>query len=199
MTREEDRATTAASADEIAGAWAREAPGVPVASIGILTRIWRAAKLLSDERRRTLAVIGMDAATLDLLSTLRRAGPPYQLSTRELAARSLVTAGAVTQRVDRGREAGLVRRLPAAAGSRLVMVELTERGHRQVEEAVGSLLRYEQDLVDILDPGQQDELARLLAILLDSLAERAEHQTRRSGTLGRDLPDSPGDGRIAQR
>jgi hypothetical protein len=65
-----------------ARAWAREAPGVPVGSIGVLTRIWQAAKLLSDERRRTLAAVGMDAATLDLLSTLRRAGPPYRLSTR---------------------------------------------------------------------------------------------------------------------
>lgn len=104
MKPREDRAKAAASADEIAQAWARETPGVPVASIGILTRIWRAAKLLSDERRRTLAAIGMDAATMDLLSTLRRAGPPYRLSTRELAARSLVTPGAITQRVDRAQE-----------------------------------------------------------------------------------------------
>jgi hypothetical protein len=76
--------------------------GLLVGSIGILTHIWQAAKLFSDERRRTLATIGMDAATLDLLSTLRRAGPPYRLSTRELAAR-LVTAGAVTQRASRAR------------------------------------------------------------------------------------------------
>ena len=199
MTPREDRAKAAASADEIASAWARETPDVPVASIGILTRIWRTAKLLSDERRRTLAAIGLDAATMDLLSTLRRSGPPYRLSTRELAARSLVTPGAVTQRVDRALDVGLVRRLPPAAGSRLVMVELTGPGHRQVEQAVGSLLRYEQDLVDVLDPGQQEELARLLAILLASLAERAEHQARGSGTLGRDLPDIAGDGRIAQR
>ena len=195
----EDRAKAAASADEIAQAWAREAPGIPVASIGILTRIWRAAKLLSDERRRTLAAIGMDAATMDLLSTLRRAGPPYRLPTRELAARSLVTPGAITQRVDRAQEAGLVLRLPPAPGTRLVQVELTGQGHRGVEEAVSSLLSYEQGLVDVLDPGQQEDLARLLAVLLASLTDRAEKRGRRSGTLGRDLPETAGDGRIAQR
>jgi len=160
-------------ADEIARAWAREQPGVPVGSIGILTRIWQAAKLLSDERRRTLAAIGMDAATLDLLSTLRRAGPPYRLSTRELTARCLVTAGAITQRVDRAQASGLVRRLPPEPGSRTVLVELAEAGHREVERAVGSLLTYEQGLVNVLGPGEQEELARLLSVLVLSLAERS--------------------------
>ena len=159
-------------ADEIARAWAREQPGVPVGSIGILTRIWQAAKLLSDERRRTLAAIGMDAATLDLLSTLRRAGPPYRLSTRELTARCLVTAGAITQRVDRAQASGLVRRLPPERGSRTVLVELAEPGHREVERAVGSLLTYEQGLVNVLGPGEQAELARLLSVLVLSLADR---------------------------
>jgi DNA-binding MarR family transcriptional regulator len=160
-------------AAEIARAWEREQPGVPVGSIGIVTRIWQAAKLLSDERRRTLAAIGMDAATLDLLSTLRRAGPPYRLSTRELTARCLVTAGAVTQRVDRGQASGLVRRLASEPGSRLVLVELTSRGHEEVERAVGLLLTREQSLVDVLGAGEQEQLASLLAMLLRGLATHA--------------------------
>lgn len=164
-------------AAEIARAWEREKPGLPVGSIGILTRIWQAAKLLTDERRRTLALVGMDAATLDLLSTLRRSGAPYRLSTRELGARSLITAGAVTQRVARGVQAGLVRRIPAGPGSRTVYVELTEAGHVAVEAAVSDLLGYEQGLVDdVLNAGQQEELARLLGILVRSLADRAAGQ-----------------------
>jgi len=161
------------NAAQIARAWEREQPGVPVGSIGILTRIWQAAKLLTDERRRTLARVSMDAATLDLLSTLRRAGPPYRLSTREFSARSMITAGAVTQRVDRARDGGLVRRLPAEPGTRIVSVELTDAGHAAVTGAVSRLLTYEQRLVDILEPAEQEELARLLSILLHSLAERA--------------------------
>jgi DNA-binding MarR family transcriptional regulator len=164
--RQDDRAAL------IAQAWAREQPGVPVGSIGILTRIWQAAKLLSDERRRTLAAIGIDAATLDLLSTLRRAGEPYRLSTRELSIRCLVTAGAITQRVDRARESGLVRRIAPEPGSRTVLVELTPRGHQEVGRAVGLLLEHEQGLVEVFSPDEQAELARLLATLLRSLAVR---------------------------
>ncbi len=160
-------------ASEIAAAWARERPGLPVASIGILTRIWQVAKLASDDRRRTLAALGMDAATLDLLSTLRRAGPPYRVSTRELTARSLVTAGAITQRVDRAQRSGLVRRLPSERGSRVVLVELTSDGHAAVETAVGTVLRHEQQVVDVLDPVQQEQLAGMLAALLRGFEQPA--------------------------
>lgn len=159
-------------ADEIARAWRRERPGVPVGSIGIVTRIWQAAKLLSDDRRRTLAAAGIDAATLDLLSELRRAGPPYRVTTRDLAQRSLVTAGAITQRVDRALASGLVRRLGPEAGSRAVLVELTPRGHAEIERVVGSLLGHEQTLVDTLPPADQAELTRLLSVLLRHLRER---------------------------
>jgi DNA-binding MarR family transcriptional regulator len=178
MTEPAERPTDLA--DQIAHAWQREQPGVPVTSIGILTRINQAAKLLADERRRTLARAGLDAATLDLLSTLRRSGPPYRLTTRELTDRCLVTAGAVTQRVDRAEREGLVRRLPAQPGTRAVPVELTAQGHRVVQRAVAELLTYEQGLVDVLDPIEQDELARLLAVLLAGLVARAG--ARRTGT-----------------
>lgn len=161
-------------AEEISQAWQREQPGLPVDSIGILTRINQAAKLLADERRRALAKADMDAATLDLLSTLRRSGPPYRLSTRELTARCLITAGAVTQRVDRAQNQGLVRRLATQPGTRAVPVELTPQGHRAVESAVDGLLTYEQGIIEVLTPPEQQELARLMTALLQGLTRRAQ-------------------------
>jgi DNA-binding MarR family transcriptional regulator len=157
-------------AEAVAQAWEREQPGAPTSSIRIITRIWQLARLLTNERRRTLASLGIDAATLDLLSTLRRAGPPYCLSTRELTARCLVTAGAITQRVDRAQQAGLVLRLPAEPGSRAVPVELTAHGHGVIADAAGRLLTREQSLVDVLTPEQQATLAEVLAVLLERLA-----------------------------
>ncbi|MGA9691494.1 MAG: MarR family transcriptional regulator, partial [Pseudonocardiaceae bacterium] len=54
--------------DATALAWLRERPGTPVAGIGIVTRVWRLAKLFGEDRRRILAAAGADPATLDLLS-----------------------------------------------------------------------------------------------------------------------------------
>ncbi|MGY4991286.1 MarR family winged helix-turn-helix transcriptional regulator [Streptomyces nigrescens] len=152
--------------EEIAAAWERERPGTPVSSIGIVTPIWQLAKLLGDDRRRVLARAGMDPATLDLLSVLRRSGEPYTLTTRELGRRSMVTAGAVSQRVARAEREGLVTRRPGEGRPRTVLVELTPAGHDLIEATVGQVLHREAELIDGLTPAQQEQLAGLLRILL---------------------------------
>ncbi|WDN55671.1 MarR family transcriptional regulator [Streptomyces clavuligerus] len=160
------------TAEDIAAAWERERPGTPVSSIGIVTPVWQLAKLLGDDRRRVLAHAGVDAATLDLLSVLRRSGPPYTLSTRELARRCLVTAGAVSQRVARGEREGLIRRIPGTGRPRTVLVTLTPAGHALVEATVDRVLRREAELLDGLAPAQQDDLAALLRVLLRTVQDR---------------------------
>jgi DNA-binding MarR family transcriptional regulator len=157
------------SVDLIQHAWERERPGTPAGSIGVITRIWRISKLLTDERRRTLAHLGIDAATLDLLSTLRRAGPPYRLTAGALAGQSLVSAGAISQRVARAERAGLVRRGRSDADGRLSYVTLTEAGHALVERSVDGLLRHEETLLSALTGEQRGQLAEQLKVLLASL------------------------------
>jgi len=157
-------------AAEISAAWQRERPGVPVESIAIVTPIWRLAKLLADDRRRVLQACGVDAATLDLLSVLRRAGPPYRLTTREIARRALVTAGAVSQRVARAEREGLVQRAAAGDGSRSVLVSLTQAGHALVDSVVDQVLGREAQLVRGLLPAERAELAALLDRLLQDVA-----------------------------
>lgn len=159
------------SVDRIQLAWTRERPGTPVESIGLITRIRRAGKLLADDRRRTLARLGIDAATLDLLSTLRRHGDPYRMTPAELKDACLVSAGAISQRVVRAETAGLVRAW-RSAGGRTTAVELTETGHELIEGSVDALLRHEQDLVGHLTADERERLVELLRILLDGLVAR---------------------------
>jgi DNA-binding MarR family transcriptional regulator len=161
-----------AATDDVDGielAWQRERPGTPVASIGVLTRIRRIGRLLENDRRRTLARLGIDPATLDLLSTLRRAGPPYQLTPGQLARRSLVSAGAITQRVARAQRAGLVRRGTSGQDGRSVLVSLAPDGHALVERSVDELLRHEESLLGSLSARERTQLADLLRVLLAGL------------------------------
>jgi DNA-binding MarR family transcriptional regulator len=160
-------------AADIAEAWQRERPGVPVESIEIVTPIFRLAKLLADDRRRVLQACGVDGATLDLLSVLRRARPPYRLTTREIARRALVTAGAVSQRVAKAEREGLVRRAAAGAGSRAVNVTLTRAGHALVERTVDRVLGREAELVHGLAAAERADLAVLLDRLLAGVAAHA--------------------------
>jgi len=156
--------------DRIQRAWERERPGTPAGSIGIITRIWRIGKLLADERRRTLARLGIDAATLDLLSTLRCAGPPYRLTAGAIAELSLVSAGAISQRVARAEREGLVRRERSGADGRLSYVTLTAEGHALIERSVDELLSHEEALLSGLTEAQREDLTAQLRILLASLS-----------------------------
>lgn len=156
-------------ADAIQDAWRRELPGVAVESIGIITRIWWAAKAFGDERRRLLAALGVDVATLDLLSTLRRSGPPYRLSPGALAAACMVTRGAITQRVERAAESGLVERATSGTGYHARAVTLTAAGHALLDEVVDGLLTAEERLVAHLAPERRGQLADLLRELLAGL------------------------------
>ncbi|MEU6116679.1 MarR family transcriptional regulator [Streptomyces sp. NPDC047117] len=157
---------------DIAAAWERERPGTPVSSIGIVTSVWQLAKLFGDDRRRTLARAGVDTATLDLLSVLRRSGPPYTLSTREIGRRSMITAGAVSQRVARAERENLVIRGPAQGRPRTVEVTLTPTGHEVVEATVDQVLHREAELLDGLAPEKQAELTALLRTLLADVQHR---------------------------
>lgn len=163
---------------EIAEAWRRERPGTPTESIEIVTPIWWLAKLFADDRNRALRDAGIDSATLDLLSVIRRSGPPYALSTRELARRTLVTAGAISQRVARAERDGLVERAPGPAGSRTVMVRLTADGHALVERSVDTVLGREATLVSGLSPDERAQLTGLLDKLMADVRARTARDAR---------------------
>ena len=163
--------------DDLIAAWEREGEGIEPASIGIVSRIWYLAKLFGEDRRRTLAAADLDPAILDLLSVLRRAGPPYRLSTRELAARSLVTAGAISQRLSRAEAAGLIER-QVTSGSRVVEVQLTELGQEVGIAALRTVLEREQELLKGISIEQRKDLERLLRTLLHVVTSSVDGLSR---------------------
>jgi len=97
---------------------------------------------------------------------------PYQLTTREIARRTLVTAGAISQRLARAERAGLVVRSAGQGGGRSVTVTLTEAGHAVVERTVDAVLGREAQLVDGLSEADRTALAGLLDRLLSEVAGR---------------------------
>ncbi|SRR6266536_1373269 len=154
--------------DTIQQAWERERPDVDSRSIAIVTRIWRLAHHLERARAETLAALGTDAATLDALATLRRAGSPYRLTAGEMQQRSLVTAGAISQRLDKLEQAGLIRRGRDPSDRRVVQVALTAKGRRLVDRVFIALMEHEQNLLATLSPGEQAALTPILRRWLTS-------------------------------
>jgi DNA-binding MarR family transcriptional regulator len=148
--------------DEVQAAWRAELPGWDVSSVGIVGRAVELVHWIEQARSAGLAAHGSDRATFDLLATLRRAGPPYRLTVGELQRLSLVTTGAVSQRVERAARAGLVRRTPVPGDARKVVVELTEQGRAAAAELLRVVLDAEQSVLEPLDADERRALEELL-------------------------------------
>jgi DNA-binding MarR family transcriptional regulator len=152
--------------DELVAGWRTERPDLDVEPLQVLSRVSRLARHLDRARTAAFASQGLQAWEFDVLSALRRHGPPYQLSPGALLRATLVTSGTMTNRVDRLAEAGLVSRYPDPQDKRGVLVTLTARGRAVVDAALEDLLHSERELLTGLDRTQRRELAALLRILL---------------------------------
>ena len=87
--------------DRIVSAWRRERPDLDVTPLEVLSRVSRLARRLDRVRGTAFAQKGLDGWEFDVLSALRRAGTPYELSPGQLVTETLVTSGTMTNRVDR--------------------------------------------------------------------------------------------------
>jgi DNA-binding MarR family transcriptional regulator len=132
----------------------------------VLSRVSRLARHLDIARRGAFASHGLETWEFDVLSALRRAGPPFQLTPGALLRATLVTSGTMTNRIDRLAAAGLVRREPDPRDRRGVLVTLSERGRAVVDAAFTDLLDREQALLAGLPDDQRHLLADLLRTLL---------------------------------
>lgn len=152
--------------DRIVSAWRHERPELDVTPLEILSRVSRLARRLDLARGTAFAEHGLDGWEFDVLSALRRAGAPYELSPGQLVAETLVTSGTMTNRVDRLLTRGYVERQPDPRDRRGVIVRLTPEGMQTVDAALDDLLAHERDLLAELPRDDRRALAGHLRILL---------------------------------
>jgi DNA-binding MarR family transcriptional regulator len=152
--------------DLLVMSWRKERPDLDVSPLQVLSRVSRLAKHLDRARRASFAEHALEPWEFDVLTTLRRAGEPYELSPGALLRATLVTSGTMTNRIDRLAAARLVRRRPDPDDRRGVLVSLTDLGRERVDAAFADLLRRERELLAGLAPSDQQTLAALLRTIL---------------------------------
>jgi DNA-binding MarR family transcriptional regulator len=159
--------------DRLVAAWRRERPDLDVEPLEVLSRVVRLARHLALARRDAFGQLGLAQGQFDVLATLRRSGPPYEMTPGELMAETLVSSGTMTHRVDQMEDAGLVSRESDPTDGRVVRVRLTPRGREAVDTALANLLERERRLLAMLDQGERARLGELLRSVLEPLdAER---------------------------
>ncbi|WP_433019463.1 MarR family winged helix-turn-helix transcriptional regulator [Kribbella sp. CA-294648] len=156
MTEEQDHV------DRIQAAWRVERPDLDVRPQGVIGRLHRIAARLTSELNLVYAQYGLTEGEFDVLAALRRAGTPYERAPGEIALHTMVTTGAVSKRVDRLEEAGLVHRRRSDADGRGRMVRLTPAGKRLIDKAFAAHIANERRLLETLSPAEADQLEKLL-------------------------------------
>lgn len=155
--------------DAIVTAWSTVRPDLDASPLHVLSRISRIARRLDQARSSVFTEHQLEGWEFDVMSALRRAGEPFQLSPGALVQQTLVTSGTMTNRVDRLEKRGYVARRPSPSDRRGVLVQLTPAGLTVVDAAFDALLAHERRLLAGMDDAGRAELAGALRALLGAV------------------------------
>jgi DNA-binding MarR family transcriptional regulator len=148
--------------DRIVDSWMRERPDLDFSPLQVLSRVARLSKHLDRARKTAFTRSDLDSWEFDVLSALRRAGAPYQLSPKSLLQQTLVSSGTMTNRIDRLVERELVERRTDPNDGRGILVHMTPQGLARVDAAITRLVDAEAELLSSLSTSDQERLAALL-------------------------------------
>ena len=159
--------------DRIVGQWQAVRPDLDSSPIAVIGRVSRLSRLIDRRLAENFARFDLENWMYDVLATLRRGGEPYELSAGELVGQSMVTTGAITNRIDRLAARGLVERA-GASDRRKVIVRLTPAGLTLVDEVAVAHMATEAEILADLSPRQRRDLAALLRTALLTLGDGPE-------------------------
>lgn len=168
MARKVDR-TSPDAVDLIIEQWRHARPDVDVSAMAVFGRLHRIFGRYTDQIGTVFERNGITMAAFDVLSALRRSGPPYRRTAGELAKQTLVTTGGITLRVNRLEESGLVKRERDTEDGRVVYVRLTDAGLALIDTVVEEHFRNEKQMLLTLSATDQRQLAALLRKVDQSL------------------------------
>lgn len=152
--------------DRIVSAWERERPDLDLEPLHVFSRVSRLSRLLEIARRRAFAAQSLEPWEFDVLSALRRAGEPYELTPGMLIEETLVSSGTMTNRIDRLVTSGRVERQADSNDRRVVRVRLTPAGKETVDATMTRLLEFEREHLEPLSAADRKAFADHLRLLL---------------------------------
>lgn len=134
------------SVDEGLQKFMTELPSVDASMVAASYRILRMARLIEATGAQTAARNGLTVGDWEILSVLRRSGPPHTKEPTQLAKVLQVAQGTMSMRIERLAREGLVEYL-TADDKRRRPVRLTQQGHRAWQATTFAQAEIEQKLI----------------------------------------------------
>ncbi len=156
--------------DRIIVQWHTARPDLDVGPMETIGRLSRLTLLLRSEMEKTWKKHALNAASFDMLATLRRSGKSNGLSPGELLELTMVTSGTMTNRIDQLDKAGLVERIQNKEDKRGFLIRLTSKGLSTIEAAVTDHVKTQHHLLAGLPIEERQALNTLLKTLETSIS-----------------------------
>lgn len=148
--------------DKILKQWKTVRPDLNAWPMAVIGRISRLERLIDKQMKPVCSRFGIERWGFDVLATLRRSGAPFALTPTQLYRSLMLTSGAITNRLDRLEAAKLLVRSNDPNDRRGVLVKLTDKGLKLIDEAVIVHMEVEARMLSQLSLKSQKELADLL-------------------------------------
>jgi DNA-binding MarR family transcriptional regulator len=136
---------------------------------GIASRVDKAQRYLQSAFRASIGQAGLTKDEWNVLMALRRQIRSHGWLCRELG----VSTGAMTYRLDRLEQRGLVKRAPDPNDRRGVLLELTAASRARLDEYVHAGADRERELLEDLTQAERHRLNQLLSKWLASMERRS--------------------------
>ena len=151
--------------------WASELPDLDTRGMALLGRMRLITLKVRGPIEAIFAEQGLDSGEFDVLGTLLRNGPPYQLRPTELFRSLMISSGGLTDRLSRLEKAGLITRTPSSEDARSLLVCLTDEGKRRAEAAFRADMSLEAELLSGLSIEERAQLEDLLRRLSQTIED----------------------------
>lgn len=157
--------------DRIIAQWHREMPDLELESMALFGRVHRVSRKLGARLDRLRSQQGLGPSEFDVLAAIRRSGPPFTLSPKEISGTLMLSSGGLTGRLDKLEAAGYIERLPDPADRRGLKVRMTARGGEVIEEAVRTGLELQEQALESFTAEERRQLGELLRKLHRALED----------------------------
>jgi DNA-binding MarR family transcriptional regulator len=148
--------------DRLLAKWREARPDLDPSPLEVVGRVIVLAQHLERNVETALERHGLSLGQFDILATLRRNGKKGGLTPSQLLESVVLSSGGMTARLDALAEAGYITRKASPADRRMVVIELTSKGRRVIDNATKTRFN---EAKAALPPLKEDEMSALTGLL----------------------------------
>ena len=148
--------------DRLLDQWRTARPDLDSSPLELVGRVIVLAQHLERSVEAALEKHSLSLGQFDILATLRRNGKKGGLTPTQLLESVVLSSGGMTARLDALAEAGYVARKPSPADRRMVVIELTSKGRRVIDNATRTRFTEAKTSLPPLNPTEMTTLTGLL-------------------------------------